>query len=104
MYINPNPFMSDPAGNKLDKRILDREKHLTPRITEPQCKFLENLLTDCGFGTRVQRNAYLTRECKREVRFLDEISREEAKTLIGQLLDQRDRGRTSEPGSLDEEI
>ena len=47
-----------------------------------QIDYAAILLSDCGFVTLKQRNAYLTRECGRKVKYLDELDKKELSTLI----------------------
>lgn len=51
---------------------------------EKQTKYLEGLFEACGF-TRISRNAWLTREVNREIRFIEDISSFEVSHCIDRL-------------------
>lgn len=72
-----------------------RGASLSSRATKKQVEFLETLLNDCGFGTRDQRNLYLSQETAREIKFVDELTFEEARGLIDKLLKERTRRRSN---------
>lgn len=57
-----------------------------------QQKTLEDLLANFFFD-RVQRNGYLSRECQREIKYLDEVSKQEAQRLIAELIDRRNSSK-----------
>lgn len=50
---------------------------------------LQRLLNDCGFGAMVQRNAYLSRVTGREIRFLDQLTFDEAHNMIEEFTERR---------------
>jgi hypothetical protein len=58
--------------------------------TEPQLKWLADLLIDCGFSDRKQRNAYLSSELGREIKFLDDLKISEASEMIDKLREKKD--------------
>lgn len=53
--------------------------------TRAQREYLEILLNDRGFTTRVSRYGFISVEMGRTVNYLDEISKAEASKLIGML-------------------
>lgn len=57
--------------------------------TVPQQNFLACLFIDCGFD-RQQRNAWLTREFSREVKYLDELRKSEASKAIETLKEMKE--------------
>ncbi len=75
----------------LDYRDVAAARHVQrgTKATKNQQKYLEILLNDCGFTTRIQRNAYLTSEAGREIKFLDELMFVEATELIQALVKKR---------------
>ena len=56
--------------------------------TRAQCNYLEILLNDHGFTTRVQRYDWLSLEVGRTIGYLDELSKAEASRLISQLKEE----------------
>lgn len=42
-------------------------------------------MIDCGFVDRVNRNAYLSEELGRKIKYLDELKTDEASRIINQL-------------------
>jgi hypothetical protein len=52
--------------------------------TQSQIDYMEIPFGDLGF-TRLQRNAWISREVGREVPYLDELTKDEASALIGLL-------------------
>jgi hypothetical protein len=83
---------------KKDSRERARERafETAPKITPPMVRFLESLLQDCGFRDRTQRNAYLSGETGRDVRFVDGLTFDEAHRLIGKLEARRTEERARE--------
>jgi len=74
--------------------VTEREKRLKTQITkEPeqastaQINYMEILFEDLGFD-RKARNAFLTVELKREIRYLDSLTMPEASRVIASLLDR----------------
>lgn len=65
------------------------QKYHVP-ATSAQTKFLEILLNQLGFSSRLSRNDYLSRQCSREIKFLDDLSKSEASTIISELQARRD--------------
>lgn len=63
----------------------DRALSRAIKATKQQQRYLEILLNDCGFGERVQRNAYLSGELDRDIRFLDNLTLYESSKMIGLL-------------------
>jgi hypothetical protein len=63
--------------------------------TDAQLKWLTDLLVDCGFGDRAQRNAYLSSELGREIKYLDDLKIHEASKLIDVLRELKDERRGS---------
>jgi hypothetical protein len=61
--------------------------------TRAQISFLEILLNDCGFGVRSTRNAFVSAECDRDIRFLDELTLGEASQLISDLKRRREENK-----------
>lgn len=57
--------------------------------TTAQINYLEILFRDLGFNRR-QRNAFLTAELERPVRFLDELTSAEASRIITSLKERKD--------------
>jgi len=57
--------------------------------TRAQQDYLSILFIDCGF-TRAQRNAWLLDETGKDVHYLDDLSKEDAHTLIGKLIQMRE--------------
>jgi hypothetical protein len=51
--------------------------------TERMLTALEKLLAAQGFSTRVQRNGYLSRMAGRDIRFIDDLTFDEASKIIG---------------------
>ncbi len=60
--------------------------------TEAQINFLEILFNDLGY-TRKQRNARLTDDLGREIKFLDNLTIPEASRLIETLKEEKEDGR-----------
>lgn len=65
-------------------------------------EFLDILLNDTGFDTRLKRNAFLTGEVGREVKYLDDfdpqsaphgLTQRERSRIIDELRERRDRGK-----------
>ena len=73
----------------------ERALALAPRPTKKAIEFLEILLNDCGFGTRLQRNSYLSLRVGREIRYLDDLTAAEASRFIDILKEQRDEEAAS---------
>ena len=53
-----------------------------PPATASQVKSLQILFDDCGFLNRLQRNRWLREEFKREINFLDSLTKYEANSAI----------------------
>jgi hypothetical protein len=73
--------------------LSERVAKVASKIRKPttaQIIHLERLLNDCGYTPRTRRNAFLTAECNREIKFVDELSFAEASRLISELTIQRD--------------
>jgi hypothetical protein len=79
-------LMANSERDDLVQRALSRVR----RPTKPMLLFLDNLFNDVGFTTRVQRNAYLSRELGREIKFLDDLTFEEGRSVINTLKERRD--------------
>lgn len=77
----------------LDIDPLERFRQRTVRPSKKQQEYLEILLNDCGFSTRVQRNSYLGSETGREITFLDDLTIGEAAKIIGILKARRDASK-----------
>lgn len=71
-------------------RARKRAAALASKATPAMVDYLTILLNDF-FGTRVQRNGYLSREADREIRYVDELTFDETKRLIEELKDRRNR-------------
>ena len=89
-------------GKKVPKLAVDlmraareRALALAPKPTLKALEFLEILLNDCGFGTRLQRNSYLSLRVGREIRYLDDLTAAEASRFIDILKEQRDEEAAS---------
>lgn len=67
-----------------------RGSQLASKATPPQVRYLNDLLDVLGFVTRQQRNAYLSRITEREVKFVDDLTLQEATKLIRELTAQDD--------------
>jgi hypothetical protein len=81
------------AVTKIEDPRLRARKILLSRSkpTPAMIKYLEILLNDCGFGTRICRNEYLSNRTGYEIHYLDEITFDEAKSMISELKEQRKR-------------
>ena len=64
------------------------------RASDAQTSFLATLFIDCGFHTRVQRNAWLSSEIGREIRYMDDLTVAEASKMIDALKEMRDEKRS----------
>lgn len=82
-----NDFLKDQAR----RRAVQLSNPATPKMV----KYLEQLLIDCRLADRTPRNAFLTRECEREIKALDELTFDETKQLIDYLKDLKARNRGS---------
>ena len=60
--------------------------------TEAQINFLEILFNDLGY-TRKQRNAKLTDDLSREIKFLDDLTIPEASKMIETLKEEKEDAR-----------
>jgi hypothetical protein len=60
-------------------------------------EYLEILLIDCGFNTRVQRNAYLSRLFQKEVKYLDELTPAQQSGLINTLKAMKEDKKAGKP-------
>lgn len=78
--------------SKLSDKALSRAARVNP-VTPGQISYLEILFNDCGFNTRQKRNDYLTQRCARVIRFLDQLSLEEASGFITDLKDRKEELR-----------
>jgi hypothetical protein len=58
-----------------------------------QTEYLQILLDAAGFETRLKRNAYLSRECGREIKYLEDMTQVERHRLIEELKERRNRDR-----------
>ena len=56
--------------------------------TEPQVKLLEVLFIDACYSTRVRRNDWLSNRLGRPVKYLDDMSRQEASRMIETLQEE----------------
>jgi len=72
-----------------EQKARNRATALSPKATKSQINFLEILLNDCGFGSRLQRMDFVSTESDREIKFLDELTAFEASTLIDTLTKRR---------------
>jgi hypothetical protein len=63
------------------------ERPLMARATKKQTDWLERLFLDAGFSDRTQRNGWLQREFKRDIRYLDDLTVAEASAAIDKLRD-----------------
>jgi hypothetical protein len=87
-----------------EQKAKQRAAALSPKATKSQLNFLEILLNDCGFGTRLQRMDFVSTESDREIKFLDELTAFEASTLIDQLSKRRkEEQNKGRPVTSDEE-
>jgi hypothetical protein len=77
------------TADRAIKRAVARDRW--PEKHPAMLRFLENLLNDCGFSTRVQRNAWLTSEVDRDIKFLDELTFSEASRLINVLKERKEQ-------------
>ena len=59
------------------------------RATAAQVKYLEILFNDNGFSMKEQRNAYLSAEFSRRIKFLDELTKDEASRIINILKEMK---------------
>jgi hypothetical protein len=57
--------------------------------TTPQINYLELLFNDLGFDRRA-RNAFMSEELQRSIRFLDELTSAEASRIITALRERKD--------------
>lgn len=64
-------------------------KRPTPAMT----KYLEDLLIDCGMAERSVRNAYLGAETHRPIKYIEDLTFNEAHIIIDELKELRDRKR-----------
>ena len=67
-----------------------RAAELAPRATEKQTKFLEILLNDIGCHNRITRNTFLSDELGRPIRYMDDVTLDEATRLIDSLIIERE--------------
>lgn len=72
-------------------------------VTIKQQKFIESLLIDCSLTTIKLRNAWLSRECGRDIKFIDQLTLQEGSEVIEKLLDLRDRRGPATPKSVDDD-
>lgn len=84
------------------KASIERAQKRFTKPTGPQLKYLPILFNDCGFTTGVQRNAYLETEVGREIKFLDELTFDEARELISKLKTRRDNRRDDSDREVDD--
>jgi hypothetical protein len=54
-----------------------------------QDEYIELLCNDLGLDTRIRRNAFISREFGREVKYLDELTGNERHRLVEMLKDRR---------------
>jgi hypothetical protein len=81
----------------------DRAYERSSKCTSAQVKYIEGLLIDCGYGgSIVQRNAMLSREFERDIKYIQELTTVEASRLIEQLKDQKNRNKPSYGKANDE--
>jgi hypothetical protein len=71
------------AQDRAAKRFTQTIKRPTPA----QLKYLDGLLINGGFGTREQRNGYLSRMTNREIRYPDDLTLLECSKIISDLTD-----------------
>ncbi len=71
------------------ERARKRAAALANKASEAQQEYLAILLNDVGFGTRLQRNDYLSGEVERDIKYLDELTFDEAHRLIKELKARR---------------
>lgn len=83
----PNDFLKEQARR--------RATQLANKATPAMVKYLEQLLIDCRLADRVPRNAFLSRECEREIKALDELTFDETRELIDYLKDLKARNRNN---------
>lgn len=76
------------------KHARERSVAYSKKATEKQQEFLATLLNEVGFGTRLSRNDYLSWEMEREIKYLDELTIDEAKRIIDALMERRDRNKS----------
>lgn len=66
--------------------------------TEKQIKYIESLLIDVRYSTLKIRNAWLSDEFGREIKYLDELTVPEASQAIDRLRDIKDNEWESAAG------
>lgn len=71
-------------------RARKRAAALAHKATPAMVDYLTILLNHF-FGTRVERNGYLSRETEREIKYVDELTFDETKRLIEELKERRSR-------------
>jgi hypothetical protein len=55
-----------------------------------QIEYINDLLIDVGYADRTKRNAYLSAEMEREIKYVDDLTVEEASRIIQQLKDMKE--------------
>lgn len=70
--------------------------------TEKQQKYLDCLFIDTGYS-RAQRNSMLSERFGRDIRYLDELTVQEASTAIEELKEQKERNAPVSAGEEDED-
>ncbi len=85
--------------NKAAKRLAEVSTKATPK----QVKFIESLLIDCLMSSIRVRNEFLTRECERQVVYIDMLTMDEASMLIDKLIEIRDRTTPAKRSDPDED-
>lgn len=78
-----------------------RAAEIAPKATPGQARFLEILMNDCGFGTRLQRNDYLSGEVGREIKYVSDLTIEEAHGMIDKLKARQHEERERNWGDRD---
>jgi hypothetical protein len=66
-----------------------RAAELAPKATKRQVEYLEILLNDNGYSTRILRYDFLSGETGRQIRYLDDLTLDEASSIINGLAERR---------------
>lgn len=76
--------------NKYAGKAVERSLDLGNRATPNQIKAMEKLFNDCGFSTRLLRNDYIRLRFRKEIKYLDELTFQEADRIIKNLISRKE--------------